>query len=181
MFCLFTHPFDSECAFSLKKIPCLPIIANAKTVHKNLSIWQNWFLSTLEQFAVCRADNQDHALLGKKCNKGAYRWRGSCFCLNCHSVFCNSPLCVDFFSFILPRLMLLPLFFETHLFIVTQDGTKTHLCNLHFFTNCTLHIHVTFCFCKIFIATPLWLLKMASYKRSYDTGRSFDPVFMKFT
>ncbi len=36
--------------------------ANAKTVCKNVSIWQNPFLSTREQFAVFKSDNQDHAL-----------------------------------------------------------------------------------------------------------------------
>ncbi len=31
-------------------------------VCKNLSFRQNWFLSTLEQFVVCRSDNQDRVL-----------------------------------------------------------------------------------------------------------------------
>ncbi len=40
---------------------CLPVTANA-TVCKNLSIWQNWFLSACEQFTVCKRNSQDHPL-----------------------------------------------------------------------------------------------------------------------
>ncbi len=75
MFRLFTHSFNSKCTSSLKNFPYLPVIANAKTISKNLSIWQNQFLSTLRQFTVCWGDNQDHALniqcavWSEKCNE----------------------------------------------------------------------------------------------------------------
>ncbi len=62
MFCLHTRPFNSKCGSSQKKVSCLPVIANAKTVYKNLYVWQNQFLLTLEQFAVCRSDNHDHEI-----------------------------------------------------------------------------------------------------------------------
>ncbi len=57
--CVGCVPSSSQATFS---VLYLLVIGNAKTVRKNLSIWQNRFLSTLEQFVVHRGDNEDRAL-----------------------------------------------------------------------------------------------------------------------
>ncbi len=111
--------FNLKCASSLKKVLCLPVIANAKTVHKNLFVWQNQFLSTLKQFAVCRGDNQDHALIfdvlywarnvkKKRVDEVRFMVPPDLPLV----ISRNSPLLVCFSSFLLPWLMLLYLFLK---------------------------------------------------------------------
>ncbi len=116
------------CYVAKKKVPCLPVIANAKTVHKILSIRQNWFLSTLEQLAVCRRDNQDHTLIFNVLFR-VRKWNLCCL-FNCHLQFftiSHSPTDV---AALLSRNIFI------HLLTVTHDRIESYLfINLNFLWN----------------------------------------------
>ncbi len=125
------------CLVAKQKIPSLPIISNAKAVHKSFSTWQNWFLSTLKQFAVCMGDKQNHPL-----TFDVLYWAEKSVPTKWCS-WCLFDCCSQFFA-ILPRLYIFVSSYHPfwcccfyfskcfHSLIATCFGTKSYLFNFNF-------------------------------------------------